>query len=241
MPIRASSLVLRTSRTFNVVAPSGRTVCQSLPPSKTSPESLSPSNEPPGTTPIRRYPPGVAPTICSFLTVKRITNNGWVLSVLRASGRLSLRSVNMMLGWGLGMSFSLKLLRSKSGLAAIDSDDLTGEVVHLVRGEKHDRLSDLLSLSSAFHRHAGDQASISVSTGPGATALTRTPAPAPSSAAAFVRPSTACLLATYIDAPAAPRLPNVDGRFKMLPCRWASISCLRLRIVPSTLVSKVAA
>jgi len=30
-------LVLRTSRTFNVVAPSGRTVCQSLPPSNTSP------------------------------------------------------------------------------------------------------------------------------------------------------------------------------------------------------------
>src|ERR1700676_5083162 len=162
MPIRASSLVLRTSRTFNVVSPSGRTVCQSLPPSKTSPESLSPSNEPPGTTPIRRYPPGVAPTICSFLTFKRITNNGWVLSVLRASGRLSLRSVNMMLGWGLVMSFSLKLLRSKSGLAAIDSDDLTGEVVHLVRGEKHDRLSDLLSRSSAFHRHAGDQAGFSV-------------------------------------------------------------------------------
>src|SRR6266478_6569566 len=86
--------------------------------------------------------------------------------------------------------------------------------------------------------------SISVSTGPGATALTSTTAPAPSSAAAFVRPSTACLLATYIDAPAAPRLPKVDDRLTMLPCPWASItriSCFRLRIVPSTLVSKVAA
>src|SRR5712671_3839333 len=39
--------------------------------------------------------------------------------------------------------------------------------------------------------------SISVSTGPGATALTRTPNSAPSRAAAFVHPSTACLLAGY--------------------------------------------
>src|SRR6266446_1506890 len=139
MPIRASSLVLRTSRTFNVVAPSLRTVCQSLPPSNTSPESLSPSNEPPGTTPIRRYAPGVAPTICSFLTFKRITNNGWVLSVLRTSGRLSSR---------LGDTIAPLLCcserlgddhgRSRSGLAAIDSDNLAGEVVHLVGGEKHD-------------------------------------------------------------------------------------------------------
>ena len=35
-----------------------------------------------------------------------------------------------------------------------------------------------------------------VSIGPGATTLTRTPASATSSAAAFVSPSTACLLAT---------------------------------------------
>src|SRR6202790_3580258 len=159
MPIKASSLVLRTSRTFNVVAPSGRTVCQSLPPSNTSPESLFPSNEPPGTTPIRRYPPGVAPTICSLLTCKRITNNGWVLSVLRTSGRLSSR-----LGDTIAPLFCCSERlgddrgRSRSGLAAIDSDDLAGEVVHLVRGEKHDRLGDLLSRSSAFHWHAGDQA-----------------------------------------------------------------------------------
>src|SRR3979409_1595099 len=91
MPIRAPSLVLRTTRTFNVVAPSVRTVCQSLPPSNTSPESRSPSNDPPGTTPTRRYPPGVAPTICSLRTSNRITNNGRVLSVLRASGRSSIR------------------------------------------------------------------------------------------------------------------------------------------------------
>src|ERR1700682_6048928 len=42
MHIRASPVVLRTSRPFNVVAPSGRTLCQSLPPSNTSPESLFP-------------------------------------------------------------------------------------------------------------------------------------------------------------------------------------------------------
>jgi hypothetical protein len=38
--------------------------------------------------------------------------------------------------------------------------------------------------------------SMSVSIGPGATALTRTPDGAASSAADFVSPSTACLLAT---------------------------------------------
>ena len=48
-----------------------------------------------------------------------------------------------------------------------------------------------------------------VSTGPGATALTRTPEAAPSSAAAFVSPSTACLLAVYTDAPAAPLWPTL--------------------------------
>src|SRR2546422_1054926 len=46
MLIRTSSLVLRTSRTFKVVAPSVRTVCQSLPPSSTSPESRSPFERP---------------------------------------------------------------------------------------------------------------------------------------------------------------------------------------------------
>ena len=41
-----------------------------------------------------------------------------------------------------------------------------------------------------------NRVSIPVSIGPGATTLTRTPDPATSSAAAFVSPSTACLLAT---------------------------------------------
>src|ERR1700676_5200329 len=59
--------------------------------------------------------------------------------------------------------------------------------------------------------------SISVSTGPGATALTRTPNSAPSRAAAFVNPSTACLLAVYMEAPGAPLWPMVDDRLMMLP------------------------
>src|SRR6266446_7928157 len=46
-------------------------------------------------------------------------------------------------------------LASRRGLAAIDSDNLTGEEVHLVRSQKHDRLRDLLRVSSAFHWHAG--------------------------------------------------------------------------------------
>ncbi len=86
--------------------------------------------------------------------------------------------------------------------------------------------------------------SIPVSTGPGATALTRTPNGAASSAAACVMPSTACLLATYIDAPGAALCPIVDDRFTMLPAPCACItrsSCFMLSSVPSTLVSKVAA
>ena len=46
--------------------------------------------------------------------------------------------------------------------------------------------------------------SMAVSIGPGATMFTRTPDAAASSAADFVSPSTACLLAAYTDAPAAP-------------------------------------
>src|ERR1700692_4748608 len=66
--------------------------------------------------------------------------------------------------------------------------------------------------------------SSSVSTGPGAIALTRMPDAAPSSAADFVNPSTACLLAVYRDAPAAPRCPMVDDRFTMLPLPCACIT-----------------
>src|SRR5882724_12257601 len=97
MPISASSVVFRTSRTFKVVAPSLRTVCQSLPPSSTSPASRSPSNEPPGTTPMRRKAPGVAPTICSLRTSRRITNSGRVRTLLRTSGRSPFRLVDMVL------------------------------------------------------------------------------------------------------------------------------------------------
>src|ERR1700704_3239624 len=49
--------------------------------------------------------------------------------------------------------------------------------------------------------------SIPVSIGPGATMLTRTPDLAASSAADLVSPSTACLLAEYMEAPAAPVWP----------------------------------
>src|ERR1700739_3921538 len=49
--------------------------------------------------------------------------------------------------------------------------------------------------------------SIPVSIGPGATVLTRTPEAAASSAADLVSPSTACLLAEYMEAPAGPVWP----------------------------------
>src|SRR5207244_3365998 len=78
---------------------------------------------------------------------------------------------------------------------------------------------------------------ISVSIGPGATALTRTPNAGASSAADFVSPSTACLLAVYIDAPGAAFDPMVDDRFTILPCSCYSItrsSCFMLCIVHNT-------
>jgi hypothetical protein len=58
------------------------------------------------------------------------------------------------------------------------------------------RLTGTLSRKFAFLSALPvNRFSISVSTGPGATAFTRTPVAAPSSAAALVKPSTACLLA----------------------------------------------
>src|ERR1700686_804715 len=62
--------------------------------------------------------------------------------------------------------------------------------------------------------------SIPVSIGPGATMLTRTPDAAASSAADLVSPSTACLLAEYTEAPAAPVWPWGDDTLTMLalPC-----------------------
>ena len=86
--------------------------------------------------------------------------------------------------------------------------------------------------------------SIPVSTGPGETMLTRIPDSAASSAADFVSPSTACLLAAYTDAPAAPVCPYVEDMFTMLPFFCGSItrsSCFMLNNVPSTFVSNVAA
>src|SRR4029077_11079641 len=58
------------------------------------------------------------------------------------------------------------------------------------------RLSGTPATNPAFRSaEPVNRSSIPVSTGPGATALTRTPDAAPSSAADFVNPSTACLLA----------------------------------------------
>ena len=48
-------------------------------------------------------------------------------------------------------------------------------------------------------------------------AITGGPDAAASSAADFVSPSTACLLATYTDAPGTPFWPATDDRLMMLP------------------------
>src|SRR4051812_21486672 len=75
------------------------------------------------------------------------------------------------------------------------------------------RLSGTPAIRPAFRSAVPvNRSSIPVSIGPGATALTRTPNAAASSAADLVSPSTACLLATYIEAPGAPWLPNVDDK-----------------------------
>src|ERR1700674_895319 len=181
-----------------------------------------------------------------------MTRNGFALIVIGWSGPGTL------IGFGVMASIPLvpELARSLlSCLATVDADDLAGEEVRFVGRQEHDGLGDLFGLTCTLRRPARHQAGFPVGIArkavqhlgfdrTGATALTRTPAAAPSSAATFVSPSTACLLATYIDAPAAPRLPKVDERLMMLPCRWASItriSCFKLRMVPRTLVSKVAA
>src|SRR6266478_4975142 len=70
------------------------------------------------------------------------------------------------------------------------------------------RLAGTVETSAAlFASVLVKRVSMPVSVVPGATTFTRTPVPATSSAADFVIPSTACLLATYTDAPAAPTLP----------------------------------
>src|SRR5216684_4712092 len=107
------------------------------------------------------------------------------------------------------------------------------------------RLSGTVAAKPAFLSAVpAKRLSIPVSIGPGATMLMRTPDEAASSAADLVSPSTACLLAEYMDAPAAPVWPYVDDTLTMLPPPWASmmrISCFMLSSVPSTFVSKVAA
>src|SRR5580700_9404263 len=107
------------------------------------------------------------------------------------------------------------------------------------------RLSGTVAAKPAFLSAVPvNRFSIPVSIGPGATMLTRTPDAAASSAADLVSPSTACLLAEYMEAPAAPVWPYVDDTLTMLPLRWASItriSCFMLSSVPRTFVSNVAA
>src|SRR6266481_8035469 len=70
------------------------------------------------------------------------------------------------------------------------------------------RLSGTVAVRPAFLSSVPvKRFSIPVSIGPGATRLTRTPDGAASSAADLVSPSTACLLAEYREAPAAPVRP----------------------------------
>src|SRR6185312_11675377 len=89
-------------------------------------------------------------------------------------------------------------------LDPIDDDRLAGKKRRFA-GKEKDGVGDFLRkaarLTGTLWRKFAlpspppvNRLSISVSTGPGATALTRTPVSAPSSAAALVKPSTACLL-----------------------------------------------
>jgi len=52
----------------------------------------------------------------------------------------------------------MKVLESRGRLAAVDSDDLTGEELRLVGGEKHDRLCNLFRGAKAFHRDGRSRA-----------------------------------------------------------------------------------
>src|ERR1700682_3485127 len=52
----------------------------------------------------------------------------------------------------------MKVLESRGRLAAVNSYDLTGEVVRLVGGEKHDRLCNLFRGAKAFHRDGRSRA-----------------------------------------------------------------------------------
>src|SRR5450432_2163497 len=61
------------------------------------------------------------------------------------------------------------------------------------------------------------RSAIAVSITAGQTALTRMPLRAVSSAADLVKPITACLLATYVAAAAAPIRPATDDMFTIAP------------------------
>src|SRR5437868_15286166 len=95
---------------------------------------------------------------------------------------------------------------SARGLAAVGGEDLASHEGSRGGLKEHDGASNLVRLGHAPQWHSRGQRrllsavpvkrlSIPVSVGPGATALTRTPKRAASSAADFVMPSTACLLA----------------------------------------------
>src|SRR5579862_3148473 len=85
------------------------------------------------------------------------------------------------------------------------------------------------------------RSAIAVSITAGHTAFTRIPAFAHSSAAVRVNPITACLLAIYAEAPAAPISPATDDMFTMAPpppCfSICGISYFRLSQTPFTLMS----
>src|SRR5580692_845361 len=81
-------------------------------------------------------------------------------------------------------------------------------IVWAISSGRPTRLSGTVAAKLAFFSGVPvKRSNIPVSTGPGATRLIRTPDAAASSAADLVRPSTACLLAAYTEAPAAPVRP----------------------------------
>src|SRR5580704_19530393 len=86
--------------------------------------------------------------------------------------------------------------------------DARNKMVWAISSGRPTRLSGTVAASAAFLSAVPvNRFNIPVSMGPGATMLMRTPDAAASRAADLVRPSTACLLAEYTDAPAAPVRP----------------------------------
>ena len=90
-------------------------------------------------------------------------------------------------------------------LDPIDDDRLAGKKRRFA-GKEKDGVGDFLRRGGAFDRDALEEVRFTLAAPresvehlgldrPGATALTRTPGSAPPSAAALVKPSTACLLA----------------------------------------------